>query len=92
MPPSHTSNEKRAPTNRRQPSGRNVANEAAPLTPAQSVLIMGTLRFPYWTMGSIETVIWTGAAQTFALLAALLAIVMFVRGADGLRPWRRSSR
>lgn len=57
---------------------------ATPLTPAQSVLIMGVLSILYCTMGGIEAVIWTDTIQTFVLLGgAVLAIVMLIMGAGG---------
>ena len=60
---------------------------ATPLTPWQSVLMMGVLSIIYCTMGGIEAVIWTDTIQTFVLLGgALLAIVMLIVGADeGIR-------
>ena len=58
---------------------------ATPLTPLQSVLLMGVLSIIYCTMGGIEAVIWTDTIQTFVLLGgALLAIVHLVAGAGGL--------
>ena len=57
---------------------------ATPLTPAQSVLLMGVLSMIYCTMGGIEAVIWTDTIQTFVLLGgALLALVMLMLGAEG---------
>ena len=57
---------------------------ATPLTPSQSVLLMGTLSILYCTMGGIEAVIWTDTIQTFVLMGgALLAIVMLISGVDG---------
>lgn len=57
---------------------------ATPLTPGQSVLIMGVLSIVYCTMGGIEAVIWTDTIQTFVLMGgALLAIVILVGGVDG---------
>lgn len=57
---------------------------ATPLTPAQSVLIMGVLSILYCTMGGIEAVIWTDTIQTFVLMGgALVAVGMLVSGADG---------
>ncbi|MHC4994205.1 MAG: sodium:solute symporter family protein, partial [Planctomycetota bacterium] len=57
---------------------------ATPLTPAQSVVLMGALSILYCTMGGIEAVIWTDTIQTFVLLGgALLAIFLLVSGADG---------
>ena len=57
---------------------------ATPLTPAQSVLIMGVLSIVYCTMGGIEAVIWTDTIQTFVLMGgALLAIIILLAGVDG---------
>lgn len=57
---------------------------ATPLTPAQSVLLMGVLSIIYCTMGGIEAVIWTDTIQTFVLLGgAMLALVLLVVGAEG---------
>ena len=57
---------------------------ATPLTPAESVLLMGILSIVYCTMGGIEAVIWTDTIQTFVLLGgALVAIAMLVSGVDG---------
>ncbi len=57
---------------------------ATPLTPVQSVLLMGVLSIVYCTMGGIEAVIWTDTIQTFVLLGgAVLALVLLVGGVDG---------
>lgn len=57
---------------------------ATPLTPTQSVLLMGVLSILYCTMGGIEAVIWTDTIQTVVLLGgALLAIGLLVTGTDG---------
>jgi len=57
---------------------------ATPLTPGQSVLLMGVLSIIYCTMGGVEAVIWTDTVQTVVLLGgALLALVLLVVGADG---------
>jgi SSS family transporter len=57
---------------------------ATPLTPVQSVLLMGVLSIIYCTMGGIEAVIWTDTIQTFVLLGgALVALVMLVLGTEG---------
>lgn len=57
---------------------------ATPLTPAQSVLLMGVLSIVYCTMGGIEAVIWTDTIQTFVLMGgALLAIGLLIAGVDG---------
>lgn len=57
---------------------------ATPLTPAQSVLLMGVLSIIYCTMGGIEAVIWTDTIQTFVLMGgAMLAIGLLIAGVDG---------
>jgi Na+/proline symporter len=57
---------------------------ATPLTPTQSVLLMGVLSIIYCTMGGIEAVIWTDTIQTFVLLGgAVLAMFLLVFGTDG---------
>lgn len=57
---------------------------ATPLTPIQSVLLMGTLSILYCAMGGIEAVIWTDTIQTVVLLGgAVVALVMLVAGVDG---------
>ncbi|NND97862.1 MAG: sodium/solute symporter [Pirellulaceae bacterium] len=57
---------------------------ATPLTPTQSVLLMGVLSIVYCTMGGIEAVIWTDTVQTVVLLGgALVAIGFLVSGIDG---------
>jgi len=57
---------------------------ATPLTPVQSVLLMGLLSIAYCTLGGIEAVIWTDTIQTFVLLGgALLALVLLIQGVDG---------
>ncbi len=57
---------------------------ATPLTPGQSVLLMGGLSIVYCTMGGIEAVIWTDTIQTFVLLGgALLALALLLAGTDG---------
>ena len=57
---------------------------ATPLTPAESVMLMGVLSVVYCTLGGIEAVIWTDTLQTVVLLGgALLAIVLLVIGSDG---------
>jgi SSS family transporter len=57
---------------------------ATPLTPAQSVLLMGVLSIIYCTMGGIEAVVWTDTIQTFVLLGgAVLALVLLMGGIDG---------
>jgi len=57
---------------------------ATPLTPAQSVLLMGVLSIIYCTMGGIEAVIWTDTIQTVVLLGgAVLAMVLLITGVDG---------
>lgn len=57
---------------------------ATPLTPAQSVLLMGALSIVYCTMGGIEAVIWTDTFQTVVLLGgAAIALVLLISGVDG---------
>ena len=57
---------------------------ATPLTPTQSVLLMGALSILYCTMGGIEAVVWTDTIQTVVLLfGAVLAIVLMLGGVEG---------
>ncbi|PHQ34036.1 sodium:solute symporter family transporter [Rhodopirellula bahusiensis] len=57
---------------------------ATPLTPQQSVLLMGGLSIAYSTLGGIEAVIWTDTIQTVVLLGgAFLAILLLITGTDG---------
>jgi SSS family transporter len=57
---------------------------ATPLTPAQSVLLMGVLSIIYCTLGGIEAVVWTDTIQTVVLLGgAVLALVILMMGIDG---------
>jgi solute:Na+ symporter, SSS family len=57
---------------------------ATPLTPQQSVLLMGVLSIIYCTMGGIEAVIWTDTIQTVVLLGGgLLALILLIGGTDG---------
>jgi len=57
---------------------------ATPLTPVQSVLLMGVLSIVYCTMGGIEAVIWTDTIQTVVLLGgAVLAMAILISGVDG---------
>ncbi|MEM1227937.1 MAG: sodium/solute symporter [Planctomycetota bacterium] len=57
---------------------------ATPLTPAQSVLLMGVLSILYCTIGGIEAVIWTDTLQTVVLMGgAVLALCLLISGADG---------
>jgi SSS family solute:Na+ symporter len=57
---------------------------ATPLTPAESVVLMGALSILYCTLGGIEAVIWTDTIQTIVLIGgALLAIYFMTAGADG---------
>lgn len=54
---------------------------ATPLTPIQSVWIMGLLSVMYCTLGGISAVIWTDTLQTFVLLGgALIAITWMLIG------------
>lgn len=56
---------------------------ATPLTPTQSVLLMGLLSILYCTLGGIEAVIWTDTIQTFVLMGgALVAIYLLLGGID----------
>ena len=57
---------------------------ATPLTPVQSVLLMGLLSIIYCTLGGVEAVIWTDTIQTVVLMGgAILAILLLVSGVDG---------
>ncbi|MFO7973457.1 MAG: sodium/solute symporter [Candidatus Hydrogenedentota bacterium] len=57
---------------------------ATPLSPTQSVLIMGILSIIYCTLGGVEGVIWTDTLQTVVLLGgAILALGMLIAGVDG---------
>ncbi|MGI9472022.1 MAG: sodium:solute symporter family transporter [Rubripirellula sp.] len=57
---------------------------ATPLTPSQSVLVMGILSIAYCTMGGIEAVIWTDTVQTVVLLGgAAIALLILIAGIDG---------
>ncbi len=57
---------------------------ATPLTPTQSVLLMGVLSIIYCTMGGIEAVIWTDTIQTIVLMGgAIVAIFVLMSGIDG---------
>ena len=57
---------------------------ATPLSPTQSVLIMGVLSILYCTLGGIEAVIWTDTIQTIVLLGgALIALVLLATQAEG---------
>lgn len=57
---------------------------ATPLSPAQSVILMGTLSIIYCTMGGIEAVIWTDTLQTVVLLGgAAIALILLISGTDG---------
>ena len=54
---------------------------ATPLTPVQSVLLMGVLSILYCTLGGIEAVIWTDTLQTVVLMGgALLALYFLATG------------
>lgn len=54
---------------------------ATPLTPVQSVLLMGVLSILYCSMGGISAVIWTDTLQTAVLLGgALVALVWLLCG------------
>ena len=57
---------------------------ATPLTPSQSVLVMGVLSIAYCTLGGIEAVIWTDTVQTVVLLGgAVIAFLILIAGVDG---------
>lgn len=57
---------------------------ATPLSPAQSVVLMGMLSIIYCAMGGIEAVIWTDTIQTVVLLGgAVVALVLLINGVDG---------
>jgi len=57
---------------------------ATPLSPAQSILLMGVLSILYCTLGGIEAVIWTDTIQTVVLLGgAVLALGLLIAGVDG---------
>ena len=57
---------------------------ATPLTPWQSVILMGLLSIIYCTMGGIEAVIWPDTIQTIVLLGgALIAFFMLISGVNG---------
>ena len=57
---------------------------ATPLTPMQSVLVMGLLSILYCALGGIEAVIWTDTVQTFVLLGgAVVALGLLIMGTDG---------
>lgn len=53
---------------------------ATPLTPVQSVLLMGALSILYCTLGGIEAVIWTDTLQTVVLLGGALVAVLVLLG------------
>jgi len=55
-----------------------------PLTPTQSVVLMGVLSILYCTLGGVEAVIWTDTIQTAVLLGgAVLCLGLMVSGSDG---------
>jgi len=57
---------------------------ATPLTPGQSVVLMGVLSILYCTMGGISAVIWTDTIQTVVLLGgAVIAFCLLIGGVDG---------
>ncbi|QDT05641.1 Sodium/glucose cotransporter [Rubripirellula lacrimiformis] len=57
---------------------------ATPLTPTQSVLLMGVLSIAYCTLGGVEAVIWTDTIQTIVLFGGgILALILLVAGTDG---------
>lgn len=54
---------------------------ATPMTPTQSVILMGILSIFYCTLGGVAAVIWTDTLQTFVLLGgAVLAIYWMLSG------------
>ena len=53
---------------------------ATPLTPVQSVLLMGVLSISYCTMGGIEAVIWTDTIQAFALCGGMVFLLWLLLG------------
>lgn len=55
-----------------------------PLSPAESVLLMGVLSIVYCTLGGVAAVIWTDTIQTVVLLGgALLCFGLLVAGTGG---------
>lgn len=55
-----------------------------PLTPMQSVLLMGVLSILYCTLGGVEAVIWTDTIQTAVLLGgAVLCLGLMLAGSEG---------
>jgi SSS family transporter len=57
---------------------------ATPLTPLESVLIMGILSIAYCTIGGIEAVIWTDTVQTVVLFGgAVVALYLLISGTTG---------
>ncbi len=55
-----------------------------PLSPPQSVLLIGVLSMLYCTLGGVEAVIWTDTIQTGVLLGgAVLCLTIMVAGSDG---------
>ena len=57
---------------------------ATPLTPAQSVILMGVLCILYSAAGGIEAVIWTDTLQSVVLLlGAFAALGVLITGIDG---------
>ncbi len=57
---------------------------ATPLSPIQSVLLMGVLSVLYSSMGGIRAVVWTDTIQTVVLLGgAILTFFFLMQGIDG---------
>lgn len=55
-----------------------------PLSPTQSVLLLGVLSIMYCALGGVEAVIWTDTIQTAVLLGgAIVCLVIMVTGSDG---------
>ena len=57
---------------------------ATPLSPQQSIVIMGFLCIAYSVSGGLEAVVWTDTVQTVVLLiGAIAAVVYLIAGIDG---------
>ncbi len=55
-----------------------------PLSPSQSVMLMGALSILYCALGGVEAVIWTDTIQTAVLLGgAVLCLAIMLAGIDG---------
>lgn len=67
---------------------------ATPLTPAQSVVLMGVLSIVYCTLGGVSAVIWTDTLQTFVLLGGALLAIVWMLSDTGLslsESWQTAS-